>query len=111
MRNLKPRKRKGRAAQSMPRYNPKGTAPTKAEKALMAAVKCMGCIKCQKTPVDIHHITEGGRRLGHAWILPLCAYCHRWINNFLEQMALCRELYLSLGEVMPEPVTKIVPRR
>ncbi|MGL4999507.1 MAG: hypothetical protein ACRC5T_11110 [Cetobacterium sp.] len=28
-------------------------------------------------PCDAHHIVQGGRRLGHMFVLPFCFQCHR----------------------------------
>ena len=36
----------------------------------------MNCITCGAYGVQIHHICQGGRRLGHDYTLPLCPECH-----------------------------------
>ena len=48
----------------------------------MASAAAYGCIACRKdghpdTPAEIHHITSGGRRMGHLFSLPLCSAHHR----------------------------------
>jgi hypothetical protein len=58
--------------------------PTAEESAWMAFVAGFGCVVCwndhgQRTPCDVHHIVEGGRRLGHLWTIGLCPGHHR--NN------------------------------
>ena len=51
--------------------------PTAAESRWMAAIAELGCVVCIKfhqarTPAAVHHIVEGGRRLGHMFTIPLC---------------------------------------
>lgn len=59
-----------------------GRAPTKAEKARMAAVAAMGCVVCRRehgvySPAGIHH-TAGKTKLGaHMQVLPLCSVHHQ----------------------------------
>lgn len=56
--------------------------PTKAERARFQRLQEMGCICCRifagryRAP-DIHHLVEGGRRLGHSYTIPLCEWHHR----------------------------------
>jgi hypothetical protein len=42
----------------------------------MARIADLGCIACRKEgnyrPAAVHHIVQGGRRLGHMFTLPLC---------------------------------------
>jgi hypothetical protein len=53
-------------------------APTAAEADWMARAQAFGCIVCYlhaghvRTPAAIHHILQGGRRMGHLYTLPLC---------------------------------------
>ncbi len=91
------------------RYNKK-KKPTKAESEHMDMVAQLSCCKCGERTVQIHHITEGGRRLGNFWVLPLCIPHHMTINDFQYQLELCRKIYKCLGKVMPEPTTKIIKR-
>lgn len=91
------------------RFNKK-KKPTIKESDHMDMVAKFPCCKCGKLPIQVHHITEGGRRLGNFWILPLCSPCHKAINNFQKQLELCRYVYIALGKTMPEPTTKIVRR-
>lgn len=51
--------------------------PTIEEQAWMDWVADFGCVVCwlfhkAKTPCAVHHIVEGGRRLGHLWTIGLC---------------------------------------
>ena len=63
----------------------KTKAPTKADKRRFLALQDYGCVCCRiegdghRDP-DIHHIVEGGRRLGHQYTLGLCPYHHRGIQ-------------------------------
>jgi hypothetical protein len=50
--------------------------PTKQGAARMAAVKELECIVCGYWPVDVHHLTRGGRRLGDRYTVPLCRWHH-----------------------------------
>lgn len=52
--------------------------PTKAEAARIERMKRLGCLCCGGQP-EVHHITVGGRRLGHWWTLPICPGCHRGV--------------------------------
>jgi hypothetical protein len=58
-------------------------APTKAERKLHQRMREMGCACClfvyhwPDSPADIHHLIEGGRRLGHDRVIPLCPIHHR----------------------------------
>ena len=58
--------------------------PTKAQKERFRKLQEFGCIACFKeldwSAPDIHHIVEGGRRLGHDFTLPLCPWHHRGIQ-------------------------------
>lgn len=61
----------------------KSKKPTKAEARRMDILKHdVGCIACRMEgldyiPPDIHHIVDGGRRLGHSHTVPLCPWHHR----------------------------------
>lgn len=51
--------------------------PTAAERRWMAQVAKLGCIVCLRqgrgyVPCAVHHIVEGGRRLGHMHTIGLC---------------------------------------
>ncbi len=115
------------------RFNKK-RKPTEEESRLIAEVKLFPCIICypeffEKADSKVypagseyHHICDTGRRLGHAWGLPLCISCHRgdngfagknrsaWDKSLANQLTLCRKVYKNLGREMPELTTKIVKR-
>jgi hypothetical protein len=114
----------------MSRYNPRSVPPTKAQKEFIHKVKCLPCIvehldwykngqPVSKgfgsfgTVSDAHHITEGMRRLGHDYLLPLCGTHHAEIDakGFKWEMAMCKLVYKKLGMKWKEPETKIVPRQ
>ena len=62
---------------------------TKAEEERRERLRALGCICCRLNlarcyratgqRVEIHHITEAGRQLGNAHIVPLCLWHHRAI--------------------------------
>jgi hypothetical protein len=62
-------------------------APTKAERAHLAAVKALPCVACviddrftELTvcgPTEVHHLLSGNKRRGHMFVLPLGRYHHR----------------------------------
>jgi hypothetical protein len=58
-------------------------APTKAERAHLAAVKALPCMACASdwmphlSLVEVHHVLSGNRRRGHLFVIPLCAWHHR----------------------------------
>lgn len=52
------------------------------ESAWMGKVAQFGCIACRirlgvHEPTTVHHITDGGRRLGHLFTIPLCPWHHQ----------------------------------
>lgn len=60
----------------------KGSAPTKAEKALWDRMAAYGCVACRKdgvinTQVSIHHIDGRTKPGAHQRVLPLCAGHHQ----------------------------------
>jgi len=58
-------------------HTKKKKPPTAKEIAHLLFVKSCPCITCAAPPPSqAHHITSGGRRLGHYYCLPLCYECH-----------------------------------
>lgn len=54
---------------------------TKSERAWFDAITEHGCIINNSDcggKLERHHITDGGRRLGHLFTLPLCRWHHHW---------------------------------
>ena len=96
---------------------------TKAESDHMAKISRLNCIICGTFPVEVHHITDCGRRLGHFFTLPLCVNCHRgnrgfsgkdrssWDKSLSNQLKLLNKVYYKIGSYAPEYKTKIVKRR
>lgn len=39
----------------------------------------IGCIVSRSPEYDVHHLTDGGRRLGHAFTIPLHPWYHRGV--------------------------------
>lgn len=111
-------------------------AATKEEKAHIMRVKCMKCVACQEdwfdsqgyywggtvNTSDYHHITDGGRRLGHMWGLPLCEKCHRgedgfsgknrgaWDKSLENQLRLMAKVYKLIGKEPPAFESKLSAR-
>ncbi len=55
---------------------------TKSEKAHQDAIRSLGCIVCLihvgvRSDCDIHHMLDGGRRIGEMHVLGLCPTHHR----------------------------------
>ena len=59
--------------------------PTKADLARFDAFRRIGCVACRKNghagvPADVHHLLVGGKRAGHRYTVPLCAWHHRGVT-------------------------------
>ena len=64
------------------RAKPGKGAPTAAERRWIAAIVAHGCVACRidglpPRPAAVHHILQGGVRLGHLYTLPLCPGHHQ----------------------------------
>lgn len=63
----------------------KAPGPTKAEKARMSRILELGCVACRMDghesiyPVEVHHLLDGGVRIGHAASVPVCKWHHRGV--------------------------------
>lgn len=59
--------------------------PTKAEQERIDKFRWIGCVvshvflNLKEVPYDVHHLVEGGKRLGHAFSIPLSPWFHRGI--------------------------------
>ena len=55
--------------------------PNADERRHMERVQQLGCLACWiegiVAPAEIHHVTDGSRRLGHRYVIPLCSWHHR----------------------------------
>ncbi len=93
----------------MKRFNKK-RKPTKAESEWMDKVASLPCMVTGRNDIQLHHITENGRRLGNDYVIPLSVETHRDIYKipFAEQIELCKQVYERLGREWKEPTTKIV---
>jgi hypothetical protein len=115
--------------------------PTKYEADRIDAMLRLGCVACAfiDLPVpfaEVHHILDGGRRMGHWFTIPLCPGHHRdvWSPEQLEVIEAMDRVSISdsrntFMEVYPSeramwnrvqsrlrlsrvwPVSKILPRR
>lgn len=117
--------------------------PTKAESERITRMKVFGCLPCAasgylwapQSRLEVHHILQGNKRLGHWWTIILCRGHHRglWSPEQLGIQTLARvsiadgrklfaaaygtemELWLktqhllNLDDTMPP--SKILPRR
>lgn len=69
---------------------------TKAEQAYQASVREQGCIVCLeyegvRSECDIHHMLDGGRRIGEMHVLGLCPTHHR--GGFNDEHCVSRHPY------------------
>lgn len=73
---------------------------SKANARRMRMLREVGCLACRINnngvlgyPVELHHLLSGGRRIGHAATVPLCAWHHRGVvDTFRGQTtALCQQ--------------------
>lgn len=57
--------------------------PTVEEASRISRMLDLGCIVCrhfgQRSVPECHHLTDGGRRIGHWYTLPLCPGHHRGV--------------------------------
>lgn len=60
-------------------------APTKDEKRRMSAILEIGCVCCIMDghesiyPVEVHHLLDGGVRIGHSATIAVCSWHHRGV--------------------------------
>lgn len=64
----------------------KTKSATKAQQERFSELQRIGCIACNVSRLgfrhaEIHHITRSGRRMGHDYTIPLCAWCHRAVPD------------------------------
>lgn len=115
--------------------------PTKYESQRITAMMRLGCVCCAQLgiwnpAVEVHHIVEGNRRLGHWYSLPICVAHHRgiWSSELVELIPPDLRVAISDGSKMFEkqygterdlwmkvqarlklpsiwPTSKILPRR
>lgn len=59
--------------------------PTKAEQDRIDKFRWIGCVVShvflgiRDVPYDVHHLVEGGKRMGHAFTIPLHPWFHRGV--------------------------------
>lgn len=98
----------------------------KEEREHLARVKALPCwIRNHECGGEIqaHHLTDGGRRLGHYYTIPLCHYHHHWdsplpigqayhkgtkpwVKNHGDQMEMRNEVMQELYGDEPWPESK-----
>lgn len=82
----------------------------------MARVKLLPCCVClpaeQISVTEVHHITEGARRVGGFYCLPLCKTHHQYVHRIPK--ATIRTLWDSVNDTLgikrDWPASKIVKR-
>jgi len=61
----------------------KAKPPTRAERRRLAMIVELGCVACRiecrggYSAPEVHHLVDGGKRLGHAAAVGLCPWHHR----------------------------------
>lgn len=115
--------------------------PTKYEAERITSMLTLGCVACAHLSLpfayaEVHHILDGGVRMGHWFTLPLCPGHHRgvWTPEQIELIEPLNRVAISDGrklfiEIYPTerqlwervqtrlhlpmiwPVSKILPRR
>lgn len=75
--NPKPTKTAKKSKRPLPKHSKKWKPADKKQKQRMALLKSVPCCACGAWDVEIHHITDCGRRIGHDATIPLCVSCHR----------------------------------
>ena len=78
-------------------------APTKAERAHLAAVKALPCVACCIDdrfdvltvcgPTEVHHLLSGNKRRGHMFVLALGSWHHRAVLQGSMTFAEMRRFY------------------
>lgn len=103
---------KRRKSKQPKRYNKKESNPSKEELEWMGKVAQLSCIVTSQAGVQVHHITERGRRLGNFYVLPVMPEVHAKISvfPFAEQKRMCKRVWQILGREWVEPPTKVVER-
>lgn len=77
--------------------------PTKAEQARFDAFRHIGCIVSGSREYEVHHLTDGGRRLGHAFSIPLHPWYHRGVPYAgFSQAAMTERFGPSLAKSKPQ---------
>ncbi len=83
----------------------RGAKPlTPAEREHLERVRSLGCVCCEKFnvpwlhPVQIHHLVLHNRRMGHAYVLPLCKPHHvGGPFTFYQQLMIPEEARVSIA--------------
>lgn len=89
---------------------------TAKEREYMARVKQLPCCVClpneQSTPTEVHHITEGMRRVGNFYCLPLCRVHHANVHRLgrIEVRRLWDWVNQTLGIERTWIQSKVLPR-
>lgn len=77
-------------------------APTKYEAERIEAMKRLGCVACAVLSIpfidtEVHHILDGGKRMGHWFTIPLCAGHHQGRFTALQRDLLEEKQQVSIA--------------
>jgi hypothetical protein len=79
-------------------------SPTKAEIIRIERMKPIGCLACAHIGLlncellELHHMLDGGKRMGHGYSIFLCAGHHRGIWSPLQLIQLLPEQRVSISD-------------
>jgi hypothetical protein len=82
-------------------------AATKAERAYMGRVAELGCIVCQFTLAQVHHIREGqgmSQRASHYLTIPLCPEHHMGVFSIHNSPEQFKNIYGSELNLLSETI-------
>jgi hypothetical protein len=83
---------------------------TKAERKHIERVKNLSCGVCGEGETsDAHHILEGGRRVSHFAVIPLCKSCHQDSHNGIHgRKAMWNVMHKTELLVLAETIERLV---
>ena len=78
-------------------------APTKYEAERIEAMKRLGCVACAVlgipyAQIEVHHLLDGGVRMGHWFTIPLCAGHHRGLFTALQRDLLEEKQQVAISD-------------
>lgn len=77
---------------------------TKSEQRRVDLMRSLGCVACAScgwlntNELELHHLLDGNRRLGHAFTIFLCRGHHRGIWNSVQIRALVPKYRVSISD-------------
>lgn len=78
-------------------------APTRYEAERIEAMKKLGCVACAVlgipyVQIEVHHLLDGGVRMGHWFTIPLCAGHHRGLFTALQRDLLEEKQQVAISD-------------